>query len=493
MLTKTDFRNWLQCPRYLWLYKFRKDLLPPDVEQGLARLFEEGYEVERYAYDLFPGGVSAADNDLGRAVSRTKKLIKDGENIIFQPTFADGRLFCRADIIAYDQRRRRWNIFEVKGSTEVKDEVHLPDVAFQRLCLEKAGLSVGSVNLVHVNNRYVRRGAIEPSKLLKIEDVTVEAGRWHGRVAQEAEAALAELRLRQEPDVRILKQCGRPYECPFIGHCWRDIPEPSIYDVSLSEEKLNYLLDRGILKLEDVPDGYVTNKLKHRFYHAVKTGEVRIDAQAITDELSELRYPLHFLDYETFNPAIPRYDGYRPYQRIVFQYSLDVQRSPGAAVEHHEFLARDDRDPGPELAAALAARIGAAGSVIAWNASFESGCNREMAERMPAHKDLFSSIERRLWDLAGPFRDGSYVHKDFGGSWSLKKVLPVLVPDLSYEPLAIKEGGAAADSWPKLIDPKLAAAKKQALAADMLAYCGTDTLAMVRILDRLKLSAAGGA
>ncbi len=486
MLTKTDFRNWLQCPKYLWLYKFRKDLLPADIDRTLSRRFEEGYEVEKYAYELFPGGVSADDRDLSLAIARTKKLIKSGETLIFQPTFADRRLFCRSDIISYDRARRRWDIFEVKGTTELKEDVHLPDVAFQRLCLESAGLAVGRLNICHINNQYVRRGAIDPRKLLKFADVTTEAGKLADRVGLEAEAALEMLRRRVEPEVQILRQCGQPYDCPFVDHCWRGIPDPSIYDAGLSEKKLKELLDRGVIRLADVPDGYVTNKLKHRFYHAVKTGQVHFDRQAVADELGELEYPLHFLDYETFSPAIPRYDGYRPYQRIPFQYSLHVRRAPDARTEHYDFLAADDRDPAPELAASLAGRIGPKGSVIAWNASFETGCNREIGQRLPEFRAFFESVNDRIWDLARPFRDGSYVDRAFGGSWSLKNVLPVLAPDVSYAPLAIHEGGAASDSWPRLIDPALPAAAKASLIKDLRAYCGTDTLAMVRLLDHLQ-------
>ncbi len=484
MLTKSDYLKHYQCPKYVWLHKNRKDLLPPGIDEALQKRFDEGFEVEEQAYRLFPGGVSAGTGSFRETIARTAELVGRRTPVIFQPTFAAGDLFCRADILVYDGRHRAWDVFEVKSSTEVK-EINLVDLAFQEICLTRAGLKVGQPHIIHVNNEYVRQGAIEPAKLLKIEEVTKEVRALNRQVAEGIEAALAVLRRREEPQVRILSQCEDPYECPFIEYCWRDIPErDSIYDAGLSDDRLNVLLDRGVMDVRDVPDEFITRRIKQLYVETVRTGQVHLEKENIRAALAGLQYPLHFLDYETYSPAIPMFDGYRPYQRIPFQYSLHVQRSPRAEPEHHEFLAESAGDPAPELAESLTRLIGPKGSVIAWNSPFEEGCNAEMGERLPRYADFFASVNARMFDPMQIVRQGFYADRGFVGSASLKKVLPVLVPGLSYEKLAIQEGETASESWSKLTGAGLSAAAKKKLSADMRAYCGRDTESLVRILEK---------
>lgn len=485
MLTKSDYLRFRQCPRQLWLHKNRKDLLSGEVDAGKQAIFDNAFEVEEQAYRLFPGGEQAFDEHFGQALKRTEILIRRQVPAIFQPTFSRGQLFCRCDILAFDPKRKEWDIYEVKSSTEVKDE-HLYDVAFQDICLREAGLAIGRIHIVHINNKYVRQGAVEPDKLLTIADRTEEARALTKEVERGIQLALGALRLTGEPDVRILKQCSDPYDCPFIDYCWRRIPDHSIYEVNLTEEKLRELLDEGIMLAKDMPDGLATRVIKKRYVEALKAGQALIDGAAIRGRLAEMKYPLHFLDYETYSSPIPLFDGYRPYQQIPFQYSLDIKRLPDAPVEHHEFLATAAGDPVPALAAALTGAIGPKGSVVSWNASFESGRNEEMAAMRPEFREFFSSVNGRMFDPMFVFRDGEYADPGFHGSASLKAVLPVLAPELSYGDLEIQEGGTASASWPRLIGGTLSPVEKAKLRDDMLAYCGRDTFAMVRIVEILE-------
>jgi len=487
MLTKSDYLKYTQCCKYLWLHKYRKDLVSEDVLAALQRLFDEGYEIEEWAYKLFPEGVSAYDANFEIAVKNTKRLVKAGTKVIFQPTISNWDLFCRADIIKLDSRTGDYDIYEVKSSTTVKD-IHLIDLAFQKICFEKEKIKIGKLFLVHVNNKYVRSGEIDPAKLLVCNNVTgavEEVIREVGLGIKDAQKVLENK--DAEPDVRILKQCRNPYECNFIDYCWKNIPEDSIYDISgsLSREKLDFLIDEGIIKIKDIPAGIVTKPSGLRHLKAVKTQKVFIDAKAIKNELSELKYPLYFLDYETFGPAAPLFDGYKPYQRIVFQYSLHVKKSPDAKLEHYEYLCREIKDPTSELVESLRGVTGLEGSFISWNKSFEMGCNNEMGARCNQFADFLNSINDRMYDLMQCFKKGYYVHKDFKCSASIKKVLPVLVPTLSYKALNIQEGGTASESWLKVADPKIDQSAKDKLAGDMLAYCRLDTLAMVEILEVL--------
>lgn len=483
MLTKSDFLKYTQCIKYLWLHKYRKDLIPKDISVTLQRTFDEGYNVEAFAYELFPGGASAEAADISDAIIKTKKLFKDGQKIIFQPTISIGKLFCRADIIKYNAWTKCWDIYEVKSSTQVKD-IHLIDLAFQKITFEEAKIKIGKLFLVHVNNQYVRKGKIEPKKLLTVEEVSGDVLGLIKGMKMDIRSAHKILDLKKEPEIKILGQCENPYTCNFIDYCWQHVPEDSVYDIAggLSLEKLEALLDQGILSIKDIPEGVITSKRGLRHYRAVKLKKVFIDQAAIKKELAGLKYPLYFLDYETNSPAVPLFDGFHPYQRIVFQYSLHVKKSPNSKVEHFEFLETDLVEPTLALVKTLTRTIGSKGTVIAWNKGFEMGCNKEMAERCPAFAEKLLSINERMYDLMDTFKKGYYVHKNFHGSASLKKVLPVLVPKLSYKALNIQEGGTASESWMRVTDEKVGEKERKALAKDMLDYCRLDTLAMVEIL-----------
>ena len=486
MITKSDFIKYTQCYKYLWLHKYRKDLLP-ELDSASQAAFDEGYKVEKYAYDLFPGGVDAEADGIKESLALTKRHIEAGEKIIFQPSVSDFKLYCRADIIKFNPRAKAWDIYEVKSSTGVKD-VHLLDLAFQKVCFEQCGIKIGKMFIVHVNNQYVRQGEIEPKKLFSKTEVTDDVLSLIKQVKLDIKKGHQVLDLKDEPKVKILNQCNNPYGCNFVDYCWKHVPEDSIYSIAggLPEDKLEMLLDQGILKIKDIPESLLTRKTSLRHYRAVKHKKVFIDKSAIKKELSMIDYPIYFLDYETNSPAVPLFDGYRPYQRVVFQYSLHVKRSPRAKLEHYEYLADSCDDPSLELLKTLKKVIGSTGTVIAWNKSFEKGCNKEMGQRRPKYAKFLASVNSRMYDLIDSFKKGYYVHYKFRGSASIKKVLPVLVPKLSYQKLNIQEGGTASESWLVLIDDKVSQVKRSALAWDMLKYCHLDTLAMVEILKVLQ-------
>ncbi|OIO13996.1 MAG: hypothetical protein AUJ81_10455 [Helicobacteraceae bacterium CG1_02_36_14] len=487
MLTKSDFLKYTQCYRYLWLYKYRKNLLPKEVDLSLQKLFSEGYEVEPYAYKLFPGGVSAMAEEIRDQIALTKKLVKGGAKTIFQPTVSSDKLFCRGDILNFNDQAKKWDVYEIKSALSVKD-INIIDLAFQKICYESAGYKINKLHLVYINRDFVRKGEVDPKKLLKIEDLTEEVNNLISRVNLDIKSAYKILNLKEEPQIKILKQCKYPYACAFGEYCQRDWPEHNIYRIAggLSEKKLNLLLDQGILEIKDIPEDFLTNRKSIKYHYAVKHNQVYIESNKIRTDLSQLEYPLYFLDYETYGSVIPLFDGYHPYQQIPFQYSLHIQEKPSGKLEHFAYLAKDWVDPVLNLAKELKKLVDKKGNFVAWNADFEKGRNQEMAEHCPQFADFFEDINRRMYDPIQIFRNGHYVHKDFHGSASLKSVLPVLVPELSYKKLNIQEGGNASESWRKMIDPKTPAKEKKQIYDDLLKYCQLDTLGMVEILKFLQ-------
>jgi hypothetical protein len=242
----------------------------------------------------------------------------------------------------------------------------------------------------------------------------------------------------------------------------------------------------GIFELSDVPED-IFDTLTPAQQNQIEThltGRRILDSLSIKKELSSLVFPLYFLDYETFPSALPRFDGFSPYQQIPFQYSLYVLENPEDAPEkmtHYEFLFDGATDPSLAFLKSLQENIGEKGSIIVWNKGFECKINNELAERQPDFKPFVEAVNARVYDLMEIFSKQYYVDKNFHGRVSIKKVLPVLVPDLSYKALDIKEGGTASQKWNEMTTGKLSEKEKEKIKQDLKIYCGLDTYAMYAI------------
>lgn len=485
MITKTDFLHWRECPIRLWLERVRPDLLPPP-DSNLQALFAQGNEVDAAAREAFPGGIMVSG--VGEtAAAETRRLMGEA-GTVFQPTFFSGDgLTCRADIIRRDERTGAWDIFEVKSSTSVKEE-HLHDVAFQALCLSRAGVKLRKLHLVYVNNRYVRRGPLDFQALFHVEDVTNEARRLEASVARGAASAAAVLGWGRDVTPALITSCGDPETC-----LWARVALAGVADdewagllLGLPSGLVRAWLEARAVAAGSVPGGLLAELGPGPWPKPPASGAAKVNFAGLRRELAGLEYPLYYLDYETYSPPIPWYDGYRPYQRVPFQFSLDVVATPGVGPVHHDFLATADEDPGPAVAEALARVIGPRGRVLAWNASFETGVNREIAAREPRHARFFEGVNRRVYDPMLVFKKGRlYADPRLGRKYSLKSVAPLLVGD-PYAGLNIREGATASNAWPALIGRSPYDGDREQLRRDMLAYCAVDTMSMVRVVEKLR-------
>jgi CRISPR/Cas system-associated exonuclease Cas4 (RecB family) len=477
LFTKTDYKNFLECGCYLWLSKNKKDFLPSPSASELFRE-KEGERVDVLAKQLFPTGVELATfNEEGWIAS--KKLIDEKTSVLFQPTIvAKSGLTCRADILTYDSKAKAWEIREVKSSTSVRPE-DIQDVAFQLICFKEAGIPVSKMFLIHINNEYVKNGSIDPQKFFVTTDITDKVNEAVEEASNGIAVARGHLKHKAWPDARIIETCTNPKSCNYVKYYLQGVSDIQALADNLSPKYVTELLKRDIILLESLTEKYV-NGLGYA------PEEKYIDHAAIRGELKQLEYPLYFLDYETCASPIPKYDGTRPWQQIPFQYSLHIKKLKSAELEHKEFIATEDKNPIPDLALQLQKDIGEKGSIVVWNASFEATRNKEIAKSYPEYASVIESVNGRMFDLMVIFRKKLYTQHKFYRSYSIKNILPVLVPELSYKELTIQEGGTASISWPNLIDSKIPLAERAELKKDMLLYCGLDTLAMVRILENLE-------
>lgn len=484
-LSKSSFLNGCQCPKQLWMKFHDRDAFPP-VDAQTQAIFDQGHLIGSLAKTLFPDGIEVAEGRISYAESlaATKPALLE-RRPLYEAALAFNGGFVRVDIlnpVGVDA----WELIEVKSGTKVKD-VNLLDVAFQKYVCEGAGLKIDRCYLMHVDSDYVRSGEIVAADLLQQEDVTEEIEPFLAEVPVRLEELKQVAAGDQCPDVPIGRHCNSPYECPLQYLCWDFLPEYPVTDLYWdSRGRAWEFLSAGVSGMSDIPGGSSLSAKQEIQRQAVVAGEPQIVAGDIARFLEGLEWPLAFFDLESFQAAIPPYDGLRPYRQIPFQFSVHVQPAPGADLEHHEFLADGPDDPRPDFLAALQQAIPEEGSIVVYNASFEKGVLKACAEAFPEYQAWVDSILPRFIDLLVPFRNFSYYHPDQHGSASIKAVLPALT-QTSYDHLEIADGGTASLSFVEMTFGEDGSEERKAeIRADILAYCALDTKAMVDILEALQ-------
>ena len=493
LISKTTFLEFQMCPKNTWLKLHRPEFLHKfSLSEFELPLVEQGNEVEAFARNLWPGGVLVAlGGDEG--CRETERLMSSGVSAIFQATFAVDGFIAKCDVLVPGAAASTWDIYEIKGTNSKKegseDRDHISDLTFQATVLERAGVKVGRTFIVHLEKRYARQGALDVDALFVKDDSSEQVAQKRAEIEAGMAAAREYLNYTTEPNGGC--EChykGRSRQCTTFAYSHATIPAYSVHDIvriGLSKKKLVYFVDNNVFRLDDVPDEFELGDGQANQVRAHKRKAPIIDTDAIRDALAGYAYPLYFLDYETFAPAIPAFDGFSPYQRIPFQFSLHILREPGGALEHVEYLHEEASDPTARVAELLSKHIAPGGSVIVWHAPFERGVNGEIGKRSPAFAGIGERINGQLCDLEKIFTEQYYVHPEFRGRTSIKAVLPVLCPALSYEKLAIKEGASASNEWWRMLSPMTTPVEKKAIEQALREYCTLDTYAMYAIWKKL--------
>jgi hypothetical protein len=485
ILTKSKYINGLQCSRLLWISVNAKEKLP-EVDEAKQKLFDEGHIVGEFAKKLFPNGIDIEDEDFSKNIEETKKLLEENKPL-FEPAFLIDRLYSRADILE-PTKDGKWDIVEVKSSTEVKN-VNIQDVAFQRYVYERAGLKINKCFLLHINNQYVKQGDVDPKELFIKEDISTKVAEEIKLVPEMVEQML-DIIDSKEPVVKIGDFCNKPYECSMKENCWAFLPkENSVFDLYRGGKKSWELFEKRILAIKDIPDGFELGDKQQIQLGCEKTGRVHIKEDAIKEFLDKLKYPLYFLDFETYQTAIPLYNGLKPYQQISFQFSVHKIDNKGKKT-HYSFIASGKKDPRKKFINAIKRKLGMKGSVIVYNQVFEQGRLKEIGELFPLEKQAVDKIIERMIDLLIPFRNFNYYDRKQEGSASIKYVLPALT-NISYKGMEIANGAQASIRYAYITHGDIDGnkAKKEEIKKvreDLKKYCGLDTEAMIMILEKLK-------
>jgi hypothetical protein len=288
------------------------------------------------------------------------------------------------------------------------------------------------------------------------------------------------------PDLPSGPHCTDPIKCEFFDRCNPPLPDDHIgYIPRIQASAVEELVQMGVESIRDIPDDFPLNERQRRAATSVQTGKPWF-SDDLGKELEALKYPLYFMDFETVNPAIPRFSGMRPYDQLPFQWSVHVLRQPGGEPEHYEFLDTGASDPRREFIESLCNVLGESGSILVYSA-FESQRLSELAAWLPEFADRIKQIQARLWDMLPVIRNHVY-HPAFVGSYSLKYVLPPLVPNLTYAGMEVANGQDAGLAWESLIRGTVDTVERVRIEKALRAYCGQDTLALVRLVEQLQRS-----
>ena len=491
-LTKSKYCLGIQCPKILWM----ELNMPEQFDQSAideARI-KTGNEVGNWAKKYFGEFTEVSFvPDKNEMIAETQHLLDAGTNVITEASFAFAGNFCRVDLLR--KVKGGFELIEVKSSTISAKEgtdgvksIYFDDMAYQYYVLTNSGLNINKVSIMQLNREYVHQGKLDEQKLFVITDCTGEILAMQDDIAANIADIKAVAEQSAEPEILIGSGCAG---CGFQEWCFRELPPNNVFAIGwrMRSNKKDEAYNSGIITFEDILDSGL--KLSEKQMLQVKAVVQNLPPYINTDEirsfLSQIKYPLYHLDFETCQQAVPQWDNVSPYMQIPFQYSLHIQDAPCGPVLHKEFLGKEGIDPRRSLAERLCADIPMNVCLMAYNMSFEKTQLKGLAKLFPDLTEHLMNMHDHMIDLMIPFQTGAYYCREMGGSYSIKKVLPALCPDdpeLDYHTLnLIHDGGEAMAAFASLHEkpPEEIAEVRAAL----LAYCRLDTLAMVKILEKL--------
>ena len=482
-LSKSRYCKAVQCKKIIWLKKYKPEHA---IQKAKDTVLNNGTAVGQLAKELFGKYEDIEFNEnLDIMIKQTQELLNNKPNIITEASFNYNNNFCSVDILK--NKLDGIEIYEVKSSTEIS-EIYLDDVAYQYYILNNLGFNIKKACIVYINNKYIRQEELDLNKLFNIEDVTEITKTKQ----QEIKNNIYELNKymeenkENEPKDDIGIKCFKPYECEFWEYCTRNLPKPNVFDIKggMHLDKKFEKYYEGKISFEDLQNENLNQKYLEQIEFELNDLQSKIDKEAIKEIMRSLKYPLYFLDYETYQVAIPEINGTKPYQQLPFQYSLHIIKEEGAEIEHREFLADiNDKDFIRHFAESLIKDIPDNGSVIIYNKAFEPVRNREIAKMYPDLEDELERINRNMVDFLEPFKQRKYYTKEMQGSASIKYVLPALYPndpELDYHNLpVVHNGGEASEAFLSLKEKSKEEQEK--IRQGLLVYCKLDTYAMVKI------------
>ena len=488
-LSKSRYMAGKQCHLRLWNECFARELATP-IDEAQQAIFDTGHEVGELAMGRYPGGVMIAEGprELAAARERTSAVMAGDAPAIFEAAFEHQGVTCRVDVLVRAPNGE-WDLVEVKSTGSAKD-VHVEDLAVQAWIVRGAEVKVRSAGILTLNTKYVYKGGeLDLGALFKIHDRTDEVAELAEPLSLELLEQKAVLAGERAPEVAPSPHCHKPYPCKFHDHCWENVRVPlhPLTDLpGMRGENIAKWEEQGIVDILDLPEEADLKHLQERARQCVRTGH-NYRGPGLAAALAEPSFPIHHLDFESFMPVIPRYPGTRPFHALPVQWSNHIEHEDGS-LEHRQFLWTKQEDPRPACARSLLDAVGEVGTIVIYS-PYEVRMVKELMEVVPEHRAALMRLLPRMWDLHPIIKEHFY-HCAFRGSFSIKSVLPALVPEMSYEGLDIADGRTAQLEYRRMIDAE-DAVERERIRKALLSYCEQDTLAMLKLREALAREVAG--
>lgn len=482
-LSKTNYMKGCQCPKALWLQTKERHLAtPPDA--NTQKMFDEGHQVGNLARELYPGGkeIPFDTKPYARKFSLTAQYVQEGVTSIYEASVESQHMMCMVDILHHGESG--WELIEVKSSSSLKDD-HLDDVAVQYHILKEAGLEVVKAKLVHINPDYVRQTYFELKDYFVEHDITQEVLDRQAAIQAKLPELLSVMNSYQKPDIELGPHCLRPYECNFKAHCWENFPEQSCFTLAgMPYEERFDLFHKGLIRFEDLLNAPLPDYAKQQVELELNQG-FSVDTAALDGFLNTLFYPMVFFDFETIHPIIPQFHHTYARQQVPFQFSAHLMNSPFDVPSHFEFIGDSVEDPRWDLIQYFLNVVPDNACILVYNQDFEKQVIEELAMAFPDCKDELMKRHANIRDLMIPFKERMVYSHTMKGRYSIKTILPILCPGLSYDDLEVQEGLTASKRYVEIGAMEDDAEKDRARHA-LLAYCKLDTYAMIELLNVLR-------
>ena len=485
VLSKSTFLRAVQCSKSLYLNQYYKQLREPPSADRQA-LLNRGQEVGGLAWECFPEGVDARTGhrfNYGKAVENTHALIQQGTTTIFEATFQQDQVLVMVDVLTC--RNGYWEAIEVKSSARVSQH-HIRDAALQFYVLGQAGIDLSDFSIMHINKSYVRNGELAVQELFTQDSVFKAASELQPWVANMVAHGKGVLQKPTVPKVPIGKHCTNPYPCDFINYCWQHVPEDSVFTLGhLSADSKFQWYEEGYSTIGDLnPDEQDSPTIAIQI-RSHQQREPYIDQEALKGFIEGFRYPLTFMDFEAIMPAMPVFNGTRPFQKMAFQYSLHQLKEVQGPMAHYEWVVEPGQPPHAEFMEHFLADTDGTGHLVVFEDTLERQILELLKQQFPAYKNDLQDRLDRIRDLRYPFKHMHYYHPAMKGNFSLQGIYEALFGKDQTEK-AIEDGGIASIRYEQLLMGQWEASEEGEQLDQLKAYCAQDTLALARIFSFLE-------
>ena len=473
-ITKNLFLSTITCPTFGWSLSHLP--LPPISLSDKFRM-EEGIEVHKRARSLFPNSIEITGNNI-KASQTTQQLLNDPTiETIFEATFQTDNYITKADILL--RQATGWKIIEIKSNANISDDL-IDDLAYTTMIARKAGLKISSSSLLLVDKDY--RLDMADKDLFVEHECRDHVFEKIKDFEQSYDYVIGILSQEEKPAPELRWECRN---CDYYLDCHNSDKANTIFELPYcNASKFQELSVLNVFHIRDIPSSVKLSQYQQKVVKAVSSSKVVIDKEGLKNDLEYIRYPAYYLDFETMSTCIPLYSETAPYTQIPTQYSIHKCSAPGSIAHHYEYLADHKRDCRRELADMLIRDCSKRGSIITYT-GFEERIIKGLIKLFPDLENELNALLDRIVDLHRIIRD-NYYDPEFHGSTSIKKVLPVMVPELSYEGMNIADGSDAMAIFAYLVKGRYKEDQVEQIRKDLLEYCSVDTMAMIKLVERLR-------